>query len=229
MANTQYNNAFLNNDDLDKQARAINSARKKMAKGVMLDYDTQANETCKGIECLASSQNSKFLPHAFTPSFGFFSAQGDFSNGLPSHFVDSNPLNGNDASDSQSMFSSDNMTSFASQSDGSTLSGDTYSISPISNFSDTSSLSPKIKKQLRLHTKHLQNQHSDDAILGHIKNCEGCKNELISLLQKENKPHIFEAKPMQPDNTLSPDIKDMIILIMIGIFIIILLDLFMRR
>jgi hypothetical protein len=236
MANAQYHNAFLNNvnDDLDKQARALNSTRKKMINNVSVDYDNDVSETCKGIECLSSQQNSKFLPHSFTPSFSFFSAQGDFSNGLPSHFVDANPLNANsELSDNQSIMSSDNI-SFGSQSDhASMFTTDTY------NFSDASSLSPKIKKQLRLHTKHLQNQNNDDAILGHIRKCEGCKNELIALLQKEHSNHIFPSPIINTTQMMpnvrsdglfnSPDTKDVLILIMIGVFIIILLDLFMRR
>ena len=81
--------------DLDKMARDLNFQRKKMAKGVIIDYNNDSSELYNGLDSLANSSNSKFLPQITMSNFGFFSAQGDFSSRLPtgvnlsSSFIDS--------------------------------------------------------------------------------------------------------------------------------------------
>jgi len=96
--------------------------------------------------------------------------------------------------------------------------------------SEYSSLPKKSKKHLRLHTQHLQrfNEKDDKMILEHIKNCDECKYQLLHLLKTEN--HIFPKK--EQENILGmnyTELKDLLILIIIGSIIIVLLDIFIRE
>lgn len=105
--------------------------------------------------------------------------------------------------------------------------------------SNYSSLPPKIKKHLRLNTNHLKSYKESDEknILGHIKYCNQCKHQLINLLKSDNHAFNESSNTETIDKTInsgilnlnSPELKDMLILILIGIFIIVIADIFFRR
>jgi hypothetical protein len=112
-------------------------------------------------------------------------------------------------------------------------------------MSEYSFLPKKKKKHLRLNTKHLQeySENDDQLILEHIKNCNECKKHLLNLLKNEN--HFISQKNIQnipnipnvidkDENSLFgkinyKEMKEVIILIIIGIIIIFILDIFLRR
>ena len=94
------------------------------------------------------------------------------------------------------------------------------------NISDLSSsysdLSPKLKKNLRLTTKHLD-MKDENKIINHIQTCDECKNELIKIMDIK---HI--GKKHKSKNTLvlitNDDIKNLIIVTIIGLIIIIIIN-----
>lgn len=248
----QYNNAFYNNDNenLDKLARQVNNSKKSLQKRIKEEIDQQEKNTCIGIDCLLDSSNSRYAPSNLS-DFSFFSTQGDFSSQLPTPLSKNKKKRHNDTesqfTDANSLDSFINSTnSFESNS----------SLEPLSkNYSEDrnwrkpyydcdsdissnySSLSPKIKKHLRLNTNHLNNYKESDEknILNHIKKCDQCKNQLVSLLKSEN--HIFSGNEIIKSDVSnngilslpSSELKDMLILILIGIFIIIFADIFIGR
>lgn len=248
MNDTQYNNAFYNNSnkDLDQMARNINNKRKKIIKDVAKDYDRDENEMAVGLANLQNLENAKFMPHSYNPNCGFFSTQGDYSDrnpaGISKYPTDLNSVDSLNSTDEISTFSS-NESKFDSESIMTPISFYNKEYSDNSSiFSDTSSLTPKIKKHLKLNTSHLKNieNTSDDKILDHINNCEQCKNQVFMLLKKENnydtnhlfgKEHYNDSVKKQTYDGIfkSPETKDIIILILIGVFIIVFLDMFIKR
>jgi hypothetical protein len=266
-----------NNNDIDAMARNVNNVRKKMANGVMgamTDYDNMASEICN---CM----DPKFLPQSFNPNFGFFSTQGDFSDGnytmgdniapysndygysgnafpfSETHkrkknvrFVDSDisnisnmstnsnnniftDINSNDSNDSNnskgSMFSSNmsNISNILKTSDD-----------MLSSFSDGSSLSPKVKRHLKLNTKHLQNQNDDGKIIDHLKTCNSCQSQLKTLLYPAQSAQLAQPNTTTTEKSIintnissmfTSETKDIIILILIGVFVIIMMDIFLKK
>jgi hypothetical protein len=291
MYDTQYNNAFKNNNEnLEQMAHNLNEKRRKITNNVMLDYGNEEQEICQGLECLSDEQNGKFLPQSLNSNFNFFSTQGNFDSRLPNiitqnQFSDTkSSVEGEIYNDIKSEFSDilskdiiskDVLSKDVISKDvisKDVLSKDVISkymlsetnsnLSDILSLSESSSItfSPKIKKQLRLNTKHLSHQNDDELIMEHLKKCDQCRNQLLILL-KHDLPNIQQSKQQlkqqnsqeqqtQEQQNLqyqsniqhqnyqqfdtngifsSPETKDIIILIMIGVFIIILLDIFMRK
>lgn len=238
----QYNDAFSNtdNDELDKMARKINNDRKKLRKQVQNNIINKENELCVGIDCLMDPSNSRISPTALLPNFSFFSTQGDFSSPFPTPLM----KNKKNIKSSDQTFSDSSSLGMKSQfSDLDSI----YSFNSLS--SNYSSLNPKIKKHLRLSTNHLKSyeEKDDSAIMKHINKCEQCKDQLIKLLQNEK--HVFETNksekvekkeevqiekfPQSGEggilNLNTSELKDVLILILAGIFIIIILDFFLRK
>jgi len=211
-----YNNAFNNdvNENLDKMARKINNDRKKLPHNIKNDILNQYNESTKLINYM--SNNETIQP------YGFFSTQGNYAD-------NSSKLNLKSETDVESMYlpNSENKSMFSYN----TLKSDTNYLSDVS--SNYSSLPSKMKYNMRLNTKHLKdyNEKDDNKIIDHIKKCDECKNELIFILTKSqiNK----NSKPITDNkiinfNISNNELKDIFILILIGIFIIIVIDMFIR-
>jgi predicted nucleic acid-binding OB-fold protein len=103
----------------------------------------------------------------------------------------------------------------------------------VSDLSSTySDLSPALKKNLRLTTKHLQS-NDENKIIKHIQSCDECKNELIKIMnvkhiKKKNKPKILQDdKPYELSNDIiisNDDVKNLIIVIIIGLITIIIIN-----
>ena len=73
---------------------------------------------------------------------------------------------------------------------------------------------------------------SDDNIYDHVKKCNNCKKKLLKFLNNDildDKLNKKNNKDIKKNFLNKNNIKESIIMIMIGIFIIILLDLIMNR
>lgn len=104
----------------------------------------------------------------------------------------------------------------------------------ISDFSDLSSsysdLSPKLKKNLRLTTPHLESK-DETKIISHIQTCNECKNELIKIMNvkhiKKKYKKIKNNDDNDPINNVlisNDDMKNLLIILIIGLIIIIIIN-----
>jgi hypothetical protein len=222
-----YNNAFNNdvNENLDKMARKLNNDRKKLPHNIKNDILNQYNESTKLINYMSNNETAQ--------PYGFFSTQGNYADILNSE------KSSKFDSDSESMYlpNSENKSMFSYN----TLKSDSNYLNDIS--SNYSSLPSKMKYNMRLNTKHLKdyNEKDDNKIIDHIKKCNECKNELLLILTKShiNKSNIKLDSYTNDINNKSyneiinfnisnNELKDIFILILIGIFIIIIIDMFIR-
>lgn len=219
----QYNNGnnnfdeVFNNDrnDLDKMARDINN-RKKYHKSITRDINNNEKTMLKGIEAFSNEPNFSFSPQSnFYDNNGNY--KGDFISGLPT------PLDEISNDKSEKSFS---LTSYNNNENS----------DMVESFDDLSSeytmLPKRKKKHLRLNNEHLKDYSDcdDKNILKHIQNCGECKKYLINMLKNEEKTEAKEIKNHEDKNSYNyKEIKDVIILIIIGIIIIFILDMFLRK
>ena len=196
-----FDNAFsnTNNDNLDKLARKINNDNKKPQFN---------NDVMKIIN--------------YNNSNGFFSTQGNYS----------------DNDNSNNFELSDDIKSSYSFN---TLNSDSAHI--INEMSSNySSLPSKIKNNMRLNTKHLKdfNETDEIGIINHLKKCDECKTELLYTLLSNNKEKKYNTKNNIVKNDIvkndiikfnigNNELIHIVILILIGIFIIIIIDSFLNR
>ena len=235
MSYCHYNNAFSNkeSDDLDKMARKLNNDRKKnkkykehMLNVVQKGIQQDENNTYDGMEMLMDPAYIRYAPLNNMSEFGFFSTQGDFSSKLPTPLTQNKTISEQSDSDQSITFSDiESNQSFSS-------------LSNIDLSSNYSSMSPKKKKHLRSSSKHLkQYSDNDDAeIIHHLKKCEQCKTQLFQILQKDSHPINYQIQSTNNQqqtehfgkilNISASELKDVMILLLIGIFIIIVLDFF---
>ncbi len=232
---TSYNEAFNNNDNLDKLARRMNNDKKKIHKKIEKNMSETDNNTYYALDCLNNPNNAKYSPNL--KNAGFFSTQGDFSSQLPTPMEISQ--NKSLYSDSDSSFTKNtngtNSTTYSNNSYGNSKSF--WPNTEMDMTSNYSSLTPKMKKKFRQTVKHLK-KYSDTEeknILSHIKQCTQCQNELINIV---NNGHIVTNNNNKNDtnnniNNANKNILNIshpeLILILIGIFIIIVIDVFFRR
>lgn len=120
-----------------------------------------------------------------------------------------------------------------------------------------SSLPLKIKKKLRMSSNHLKNnknllngESEDQNDIAHLKSCNDCRSKLLSLLEnahllnftnsssnqtnlnKKNEENIVNKQiKNNPSflNLTNPELKDIMVLILIGVIIIMLIDIFVRQ
>ena len=160
-----------------------------------------------------------------------------------------NTFNTNNTNNTNNTFSTSNIN--INSSDDQINSFGSKMINIESDISSSySSLPQKIKSHLRSTTKHLKKYDETDekSTVNHLKTCSQCRSELFSLLQEEH--HVFKNS-INANNNVStsvnnndqlqksqtggilnlstPELKDILILILIGVVIIILLDIFIRK
>ena len=110
-----------------------------------------------------------------------------------------------------------------------------YSLKSIS--SNYSLLPEKVKKNMKSST-HLKDYKDDDKASKHINKCNKCRAHLLHLLHQDN--HVFPISTelnnvddaQNKEGILSIgtlELRDILILILIGIFIIIIIDMVVRR
>lgn len=223
---SKYNDAFSNNEysDLDRKARELNNKKKNMYKSVNRNNKKFEKEMIKGIEACYSDKSFTFLPIN-----NHYKQKGDFVSGLPTPFDEK-------SYDTKSSFSDDiskSPTLFLPNSE-----------SDLS--SEYSSLPKKAKKHLRLKTEHLKNYSEDDesSPLDHIKKCDECKQQIMNFLKEEG--YVFPNNKKTTDTVVSvsipniakeesilglsyKEVRDIVILIMVGIVIIVLIDLTLSK
>lgn len=231
-------NAFNNsNDEIDEIARNYN--KKKLNNNIEKSNKKFEHETFKGIE--AFSNETGFV---FSPQTQFYNNDGtyknDFVSGIPTPLDNDNNSNISLSLKSDSFKSdslkSDNIESFNDLSSAYSFSSPSKKNNDLS--SEYSFLHPKKKKHLRLNINHLNNFSDDDdkSVIEHVKKCSDCKNKLFLLLNENNDNHIIEKKEQKEliydgilENINYKEMRDIIILIIIGIIIIFIFDIFLRK
>lgn len=221
------------NEDFNNVERDIHNHKKNMHETVKKANKSFEKDTIKGIEAFRSETDFQFSPTCNFIDEKSGKYKGDFSSGLPS------PLE-NSSLDSNSYFND----SFSLESGNNSQSPEYFN-----DISSEYSFLPKKKqKHLRLNNKHLQEytENDEQPVLDHIRNCNECKNELIKLLKRDDPEgrsfadlHIStekheENKSKKEEGSIFGKInyiemKEIVILIMIGIIIIFVLDIFLRR
>jgi hypothetical protein len=242
MYSNKYNNEYSDEySSLDRQARLINNKRKEMRRNVKINKDSFESDMIRGIDASYNDTTFNFLPVG-----NIYKKKGDFVSGLPTSFDEkSSDSKLSEASELQSKNSVDESMERSFIINSETDLTSTYSILP-----------KKVKKQLRMNTDHLKRYTDNDEkeVLGHLNKCDDCKQQLLKLLKGEN--HVFpnintdksdkkekkedkvkeekeEEKKCETEGSLIglnyKEIRDIIILIMIGVIIIVFADIFLRR
>lgn len=235
-----FNDAFGNiNEDLENMARNYNNKNKRTYNDVKNYNHNKDKETLRGIEYFENQPGFQFSP-------SHIKDKGDFKSGLPSHLEDNSCSESYGESQINSLgdsFSLDGKKSehFVSMS----MSDENYSDSDV--ISEYSYLPKNKKKKLRMKSKHLQKyeENDEELILDHIKKCDQCKHHLLTLLKNDNhfvnkendkiiqKSFINDIKEENETGFFGKinykEMKEVIILIIIGIIIIFVLDIFLRR
>jgi hypothetical protein len=106
-------------------------------------------------------------------------------------------------------------------------------LSDFDNISDLSSsysdLSPKLKKNLRLTTQHLESK-DEHKIIDHIQTCDECKNELMKIMNVKHMKKKYKKMKSNEDDTINnvlisnDDMKNLLIILIIGLIIIIIIN-----
>jgi hypothetical protein len=166
----------------------------KLQNQVNNDFDSEYSRSTDTIMKLANSENAKYAPH---------SIQKYKNNNLPTPIADSenDSFNINNNYDSMEDIFSD-ITS-------------EYSLLP-----------QKSKRKLRNNTNHLSSytDNDDDKVINHVTKCKECKSHLMKLLRKNTDNKIIEINDDKVLKKTNVNIRDIVLLIFIGIFVIILLD-----
>lgn len=138
---------------------------------------------------------------------------------------------------------SDNNTAKFSASDAE-YTADTNDVADIKDFSTTltdissnfSSLPNKLKKQFRSTSDHLKKYKDDNEtdILNHVTQCKECALKLEGLLKQvtmETNTQLVQPPFNQNNSSMFnfSEMKDLLILVLIGVFIIIIIDAFIRK
>jgi len=217
---------FSNNEseDLDKLARQINNKKTSLVKKVTDDYNIQQNKWKNGIDNLTNNNKYSFLPMN----------KNNVTNYDNKYQTNNKPIY-QDFEDSSDNFSVDNSLFSSDLIDSESI--DLY----LNKAKDC-------KKNNLTNFKNIVNSISydecskdDNNIFDHIKKCQNCKNKLIKYLNitinnethnkinndtnndtNNNEKKLFNFKLNKLEQL---SIKEIIVIIMIGIFIIIVLDL----
>jgi len=213
----QYNNAYSNNDmeKLDEIARKMNN--KKAHNAAINNKKTFEIDTIQGLNAMSENHGYGYLSEL---------SKGDFSSSLPSGSQNSSQ---NDSQNNSQNNSCENISSIYSDN-----------ISMDSDISSNYSLLPQqSKSEFKLKSNHLKKYKNtstnDDEILKHISTCDECKKQLLESLRNNN--HLFPQQSQQSQQSNDQknilgltydEIKNVIILLIIGIIIIITLDILLR-
>jgi hypothetical protein len=239
----QYNDAFKNNDndDLDQLARKFNNTRKKLHEDAKHGYDTQKNNACVGIDCLANSYGSSYSSNNILNNMSPYDSYsgGDFTSKMPTpiqqtideqeQYTDDNFSFSNSSSDQQNSLFDTQMSSYSSDDFG--------SIKMESDISSNYSSLPSKKKHIILSNNHLKqyNEKDDKNVIDHMKHCEQCQQQLIKLVKNNNNKSfddVIDNGNVQQEkifNISNTELKYIMILILIGVTIIMFFDFISRN
>jgi hypothetical protein len=232
--NEYYNFNNFNNinnnesDELDKLARQINNKKTSLVKKVTDDYNTQQNKWKNGIDNLINNNKYSFLSMNKNNPTNYDNKYQNLNKSYDGY--DNSDDNFDEISINNSLFSSDLI-------DSELINSELIDSESIDLYLDK----VKDKKNNLKSFKNIVNSISydecskdDNNIFDHIKKCQNCKNKLIKYLNIPINNEIKNNKIENNDNKLfnfklnkleQLSVKEIIVIIMIGIFIIIVLDL----
>lgn len=230
-------NNFNNNEseDLDKLARQINNKKTSMVKKVTEDYNKQQQQWKNGIDNLVNNNKYSFLSMNKNNPTNFDNKYQNNNNPI---YQDNNKLcdGFDDFEDKFDDFSVDNSL-FSSD----LIDSESFDSKSIDIYLDKAKEKNNNLHQFKNIVKSISYDEcskDDNNIFDHIKKCQNCKNKLIKYLNlsldndknknndNDNNKNIIDKTFNFKLNKLEQlSIKEIIVIIMIGIFIIILLDL----
>jgi hypothetical protein len=252
----QFNTAFDNSEskELDKLARNINNKHSNKNMSFSKKF---AGIVCDQLDCTPYSQlplDSGNTQTFFSAQGDFSPIYAPINAPLLSHKKKQNDDSFDSSFDSRNSSHSSNSSlvdmafdkKIYSESDSfNSLSSDPLDSHSLS--STYSSLPEKIKKKLKMNSTHFKkNKHqsnTDVSDIQHLKSCDDCRNKLFSLLQntgvlhhenllEKNTQQITKSSKKQSNsflNLTNPELKDVMVLILIGVIIIMLIDIFVRQ
>ncbi len=239
---TEYYNINFNDetDKLDKLAREINNKKTSLCKQVSNDYNTDEKMWKNGIDDVINS-----------PKFSFLNLNKNNNNNIKNNnFTDDYSIyttNTDNLTDNKSFsFSMSDMESYDSNFTDKSI--DSFN-SGGSSFIDSETIdsylkNAKTKKNVKFNKivnaiDYDECSKNGENIFDHIKTCINCKNKLLRYINGTTNIASNQINLNDNDNkddSIFKDIKkstikskEIIILIMIGIFIMIMLDLILRN
>jgi hypothetical protein len=224
------NNAYNNsNDDLDKLARSINNQKKSLIGAAQQRFTADESNWKNGISGMLSN-----------PEFSYFSAQGNYSQMNP-EFNHGNIIDNvkKDAvSSEESLVSSrfsDTDSIYNMSLDSKTL--DTYL--DLAKNDKHKNKKNSLHELVKVMHREKCDSNSDESTFDHVKHCKKCKDKLIYMIKNIRNEKCNEIEiPDVPHkkrthrsifNSFSTlQTKEILVIVLIGVFIVVLLDIFMR-
>jgi hypothetical protein len=239
--NEYYNYSDFESDNLDKLAREINNKKTSMVKKVSDDYDNQQKLWKKNIDNVLNNQKFSFLhmnKNNPTNHDNYYTLNNqEDSNNLDnkslysfSTYKSSNTNNTNNLNSNDSIFS-----------DSFLIDSESIDSKSIDMYLDNAANKKGDKKSDKLFSNIIHSinydecSRNDDNIFDHIKKCNNCKNKLIKYLNlgissnninNNTTNDIFDIKFSKSQKMT---IKEIVIIVILGIFIIIILDMLIRK
>ena len=249
---TEYYNINYNNDDidkLDKMARDLNNKKTSLCRKVVNDFNENQQMWKDGMDNVVNSQKFSYLPMNKNYNNGLYDET--MSAETYETTKSNTDYSMSDVSYASSMSSASSVSSipdFAKRDNN--YFSDTNSMD--SFFDDKSIdtyLSNKENKKNVKFNKIVESINYDDCskddknIFEHVKKCNNCKNKLLRFLNNssdtenkckfskifdENISNVFKKDNNSRDSKKVFNVKEIVIFLMIGIFIIIMLDILLR-
>lgn len=248
---TEYYNINYENDEidkLDKLARELNNKKTSLCRQVANDYNNKEDKWKNGIDNVLNSEKFSYLP--MNKHFN----KGLYNDNMTVETIDTyktdktNKTNKTNTDYSISDISYGSSISNFSDKDNKYFSETASVDSFFDDKSIDSYLNNKENKKNVKFNKIIESFDYDDCskddknIFEHVKKCYNCKNKLIQFLNnnsdtnnKCNFSKIFDKNNYKnqhktSDNNLKKEynLKEIVIFLMIGIFIIIMLDILLR-
>lgn len=218
-----YNYSNFESDNLDKLAREINNKKTSLVKKVAEDFDIQQKSWKNNINTILNNEKYSFLPMNKNNVTNF------------DNYYESDNYDNNDNKSSYSF------STYQSSNSNDSKFSDSFLID--SEFIDSKSVDLYLDNAKNKNDKTFTNivnsinydecSRNDDNIFDHIKKCNNCKSKLLKYLNigdtsnnSDEKNNFFDIK----FNKLQKiSIKEIVIIIMLGIFIIIILDMLVGK
>jgi len=242
---TEYYNINYENDEidkLDKMARELNNKKTSLCRQVANDYNNKEEKWKSGIDNVLNSEKFSYLPMNKNFNKGLYDETMTVETYDTFKTDRTNKTNGTNGTNTNYSMSDISYGSSFSEKDNNVFS-ETRSVD---SFFDDKSIdsyldSKKNKKNVKFN-KIIESinyddcSKDDDNIFEHVKKCNNCKNKLLKFLNNnsdtENKckySKIFEKNKNTHNNSKKEfNIREIVIFLMIGIFIIIMLDMLLR-
>jgi hypothetical protein len=234
---TEYYNINYNNDDidkLDKLAREINNKKTLLCKKVTNDFNENQDNWKNGIDNVINSQKFSYLP-----------MNKNYNKGIYNDTITNDTDKTSGTNYSISDMSDISYESDFSRRDNNFFDTNLSDINSVDSFFDSESIdtyltNSKNKKNVKFNKivesiDYDECSKNEDNIFEHVKKCINCKNKLLKFLNNSSSSNndckyskIFDGNI---NNNIKKDynIKEITIFLMIGIFIIIILDILLRN